>query len=137
MRSDDVGYKKPPKKHQFKKGQSGNPKGRPKKSNQYLTTKDLDEMMLDVGNKKILIKENGQPVERKWIEVAAMKFVQKAMEGDRLSFIYLDQRYSAAHKDMEEKYMRRKALEDPNLSELEKAKMEWEMLCRGEDIDNN
>jgi len=28
-----VGYKKPPKKTQFKKGKSGNPKGRPKKSN--------------------------------------------------------------------------------------------------------
>ena len=26
----EVGYKKPPKKNQFKKGQSGNPKGRPK-----------------------------------------------------------------------------------------------------------
>lgn len=28
---DEVGYGKPPKKNQFKKGKSGNPKGRPKK----------------------------------------------------------------------------------------------------------
>ena len=28
---DEVGYGKPPKKFQFKKGQSGNPRGRPKK----------------------------------------------------------------------------------------------------------
>lgn len=28
---DRVGYKRPPKKNQFKKGQSGNPKGRPKR----------------------------------------------------------------------------------------------------------
>lgn len=30
-RAYDVGYEKPPKAHQFKPGQSGNPKGRPKK----------------------------------------------------------------------------------------------------------
>lgn len=27
----EVGYKRPPREHQFKPGQSGNPKGRPKK----------------------------------------------------------------------------------------------------------
>lgn len=33
MSADDdaVGYKRPPKQHQFKSGQSGNPRGRPKK----------------------------------------------------------------------------------------------------------
>ena len=30
--NDDVGYRKPPKRAQFKKGQSGNPRGRPKGS---------------------------------------------------------------------------------------------------------
>ena len=31
MVDDDVGYRKPPKHSQFKKGKSGNPKGRPKR----------------------------------------------------------------------------------------------------------
>lgn len=34
-KKDDVGYKKPPVNSQFKKGQSGNPKGRPKKNKSF------------------------------------------------------------------------------------------------------
>jgi hypothetical protein len=36
-RSHDVGYRKPPKQTQFKSGQSGNPKGRPKGSRNFST----------------------------------------------------------------------------------------------------
>jgi hypothetical protein len=32
---DQVGYGKPPKRNQFKKGQSGNPSGRPKKPKSF------------------------------------------------------------------------------------------------------
>ena len=59
MTDDDhsnVGYKKPPTNTRFKKGQSGNPKGRPKK---VTNMKLLIESELD---RKISIKDNGEIV---------------------------------------------------------------------------
>lgn len=48
-----VGYCKPPKTTQFKRGQSGNPNGRPKKS------KNVSSMINDELNTTIRVKENG------------------------------------------------------------------------------
>ena len=42
---DEVGYGKPPKHTQFKKGQSGNPKGRPKHAKNFRT--DMMEELLE------------------------------------------------------------------------------------------
>ena len=54
--SDDyeVGYGKPPKKHRFKKGKSGNVHGRPKGTKNFLT--DLREEL----NEMITIREGGK-----------------------------------------------------------------------------
>ena len=52
----DVGYGKPPKKSQFKKGQTGNPKGRPKKK------KSRKELFDEAWNDEITV--NGKKMTR-------------------------------------------------------------------------
>ena len=49
-----VGYGKPPQQHQFKPGQSGNKKGRPK------ATESLDQVAKRVFNAPVAIWENGK-----------------------------------------------------------------------------
>ena len=50
MSEEEKGYGKPPKKHQFKKGVSGNPRGRPKGKSSLLS--DLNKIV----NQKISVK---------------------------------------------------------------------------------
>ena len=44
MSEYETGYKRPPKKSQFKKGQSGNPKGRPPKAPPIISSDDAEIM---------------------------------------------------------------------------------------------
>ena len=51
-------YRNPPKKYQFKKGQSGNPKGRPRKKLQTGTTL-ADDLRREL-SEEIMVKKNGE-----------------------------------------------------------------------------
>lgn len=53
MTDDDVGYRKPPKRTQFKPGKSGNPKGRAKGQRNLKTT--IESLM----SKRVPIREDG------------------------------------------------------------------------------
>jgi len=72
----DVGYKKPPKATQFQKGNSGNPRGRPKGG------RNLASLAKRVSDRKITIQENGRTRRISAGEAVLMKIFNKALAGD-------------------------------------------------------
>ena len=78
MASDDhgVGYKKPPERTRFKKGQSGNPKGRPKGSRNFRTA------LVEELSTTIPVTENGKRRKLAKRNVIAKQIVNAALAGD-------------------------------------------------------
>lgn len=72
----EVGYGKPPKQHQFRKGQSGNRKGRPKKSR---SIQNLLEQELDL---VITVKEGGRELRLTKRQAIVKRHVNAALNGN-------------------------------------------------------
>jgi hypothetical protein len=75
-REYEVGYGKPPKDKRFKKGQSGNPKGRPKRARGIAT--ELGEELIE----RVIVRENGTVKKISKMRAIVKAQVTKAMSGD-------------------------------------------------------
>jgi len=72
----DVGYRKPPKNTQFKRGKSGNPRGRPKGTKNLKT--DLEEEL----NEKILVHEGAESRRMTKQRALVKGLVTRTLKGD-------------------------------------------------------
>jgi len=73
---EKLGYGNPPTKHRFKKGQSGNPRGRPKQS------RSLKTHLLKILDETVEVNEQGRLRKMTRREVIARQTVQLAMKGN-------------------------------------------------------
>lgn len=75
-KGEKVGYKKPPKHTQFKKGRSGNPRGRPKKKEDEIMT-----LLKKILNEKIPVTIHGEKVEISQYEALMRSILSQATKG--------------------------------------------------------
>jgi hypothetical protein len=79
----EVGYGKPPKEHQIKKGERRNPKGRPKKS------KSIQNLLEQELNLIIPVKEGGRDLRLTKREAIVKRHVNAALNGNIKALEYL------------------------------------------------
>lgn len=72
----EVGYGKPPAAHRFQKGQSGNPKGRPKGSLDYRTS------VQQALSARVTVTEGGKRKKVSSLQATLMRLSEKALRGD-------------------------------------------------------
>jgi hypothetical protein len=83
--TNDVGYGKPPQNFRFKKGRSGNPRGRPKGALNMAT------VLARTLREKVVIEENGKRKAVTKLQAAIAQLVSKATSGDGHAIRYLCQ----------------------------------------------
>lgn len=98
---DKVGYGKPPRSHQFKKGQSGYPKGRSKKKKSKLP--DIELGLTKAFNEAVAVTENGVRRQITKFDATCTQIANKAASGHaptiRLLMPFLLKLAEAAQRD--------------------------------------
>ncbi len=90
MSSDgyEVGFRKPPRSTRFKKGKSGNPRGRPKKPKPepiHLADAPADTFLEQEAYRLLTFRENGQEVQLPATQAVVRSSIMSALKGNRLS----------------------------------------------------
>ena len=80
----EVGFGKPPRHTQFKKGQSGNRKGRPRGS------KNMNTLLEQELKQRLVVNENGQRKELTKMQAAIKNLVNKGLTDRRFMQLLLD-----------------------------------------------
>ena len=91
---DKVGYCKPPKHSRFKPGQSGNPRGRPRKN------RSIEAMIKRELDQTVALKEGGREIRLTKREALIKQLVNRAISGD-LKPMQLVLAHLEKHKDIE------------------------------------
>ncbi|CEG06953.1 hypothetical protein BN961_00334 [Afipia felis] len=89
-REEEVGYGKPPRAHQFKPGQSGNPKGRKK------GVKNEATIMHELLQHKVTLTERGKARQVTLLEAILRKLVEDCLKGNIRSTAFLLNRFQAS-----------------------------------------
>jgi hypothetical protein len=92
----EVGYRKPPRHAQFKKGCSGNARGRPRRS------KSANTILKNALLEEVTATMNGQKRTLSKYEAIIIRLVNKALEGDHRAIEYLLAKIPALGKEFAE-----------------------------------
>ena len=79
----EIGYRRPPQSGRFKTGKSGNPKGRPKGSSNFITL--LEQELAQ----PIVVNENGKKKTITRMQAMVKRMVAGAMQGDHKPLLML------------------------------------------------
>lgn len=80
---DDVGYGRPPREYQFKPGQSGNKRGRPKGSKNEAT------IIEELSSRKVEVRQNGREKKITLLEAIWLRCAEDALKGNLKAAAFL------------------------------------------------
>jgi hypothetical protein len=94
-----TGYKRPPENTRFKKGQSGNPKGRPKRAAIDGWSKRARDLILDEAERPITIREGEETRQMTAVEVVLRAATKSAASGNAYAQKHVIERFARADQE--------------------------------------